>query len=190
MTRSVVCLVGLRCAGKSAVGACLARRLGVPFADLDRELAADWARTEGSADAPEAGEVLSRLGEPAFRELEERTLTRLIRDGGPLVLATGGGAVESRTSRARLAAETVAVWLRVATPELQRRMRADPRLRPGLLGGDPVAEVATLAARRAPLYGSVARHVVDAGEESPESLAERIAALVATDGSKSSRTRL
>lgn len=190
MTGAVVCLVGLRCAGKSVVGACLARRLGVPFADLDRELAADWARTEGRAEVPEAGEVLARIGEPPFRELEERTLARLIEAGGPLVLATGGGSIESRQSRASLAAETVAVWLRVETPELQRRMRADPSLRPGLLGDDPVAEVPTLAARRAPLYGSVARHVVDAGVESPESLAERIASLLSTDGSKSSRSRL
>ena len=99
MTGEVVCLVGLRCAGKSVVGACLARRLGVPFADLDRELAADWARTEGRSEAPEAGEILARIGEPPFRELEERTLARLIEAGGPLVLATGGGSIESRQSR-------------------------------------------------------------------------------------------
>jgi shikimate kinase len=178
VTDAVVCLVGLRCAGKTVVGECLARHLGVPFADLDRDLAADWALAEGLEEVPEAGEVLARLGEPAFRKLEERILAERVEAGGPLVLATGGGAVESPASRTLLSARTVPVWLRVETAELQRRMRADPSLRPGLLGADPVAEVPALAVRRSPLYESVARHVIDAALETPESLAKRIAAVL------------
>ena len=34
---SIVCLVGLRCAGKSTVGRLLAERLGWPFVDLDED---------------------------------------------------------------------------------------------------------------------------------------------------------
>ena len=44
VTPGHVCLVGLRCAGKSTVGRLLARELGWPFADLDESLAELWGR--------------------------------------------------------------------------------------------------------------------------------------------------
>ena len=46
MSRAIV-LVGLRCAGKSSVGRCLADELGLPFVDLDEELAALEAEAKG-----------------------------------------------------------------------------------------------------------------------------------------------
>ena len=66
MSRPVV-LVGLRCAGKSSVGRRLAAELGLPFVDLDDELAA----MEGSGRA--AGELLAEDGRSAVGTAHARS---------------------------------------------------------------------------------------------------------------------
>jgi XRE family transcriptional regulator, aerobic/anaerobic benzoate catabolism transcriptional regulator len=83
--RKVVALVGLRGAGKSTVGASLARRLGVPFVELDAEI------------AREAQMTLSTLfeihGERYYRAIERELLSTLLAKDEPMVVATGGSIV-------------------------------------------------------------------------------------------------
>jgi shikimate kinase len=158
---TIVALVGPRCSGKTSVGRELAKRLGWSFADLDDEVGRLHAQDRKLSAAVPAGEVLLALGEPAFRELEARALREVVTRGGPLVLATGGGAVESEASRALLSQRATCVWLRVAQRELERRMRADATLRPSLTGGDAVAEIGAILARREPLYSAVAQFAID-----------------------------
>ena len=81
-SRSVV-LVGMMGAGKTSVGKRLAARLGLPFVDADAEIEAGAQLT--------IPEIFERFGEPYFREGERRVIARLL-NGGPQVLATGGGA--------------------------------------------------------------------------------------------------
>ena len=74
----------MRATGKSTVGRELARRLGEEFVDTDELLADRHGRGES------AGELLRRLGEPAFRALEAEVLADALDSGG--VVATGAGA--------------------------------------------------------------------------------------------------
>ena len=87
--RAVV-LVGLMGAGKSAVGRRLARRLDLPFIDADAEIEAAAGTT--------IEELFALHGEDAFRAGERRVIARLL-DGGPHVLATGGGAFMDAETR-------------------------------------------------------------------------------------------
>ena len=82
----VVALLGLRGAGKTTIGKQLARRLHVPFVELDR-------RIEQAADMSLA-ELFSLYGEDHYRRLERETLTALMAERRPMVLATGGGIVD------------------------------------------------------------------------------------------------
>jgi len=175
-----VCLIGLRCSGKSTLGLRLAAALGIPFHDLDHELALDWARESphDQGEASPAGELLARLGEPAFRALEAQSLTRLLSGREPAVIATGAGCIETSAVRELLLRDTQTLWLRVALPELARRMRADPTPRPALLGGDPIEEIPIIAARREPLYREVATFVLDCGSDPLDRLVERSKALL------------
>ncbi|MBK7645359.1 MAG: shikimate kinase [Planctomycetes bacterium] len=141
-----IALVGLRGSGKSTVGALLARELGRVFVDLDHELARLWysthpadsvARDPGApagsgAAAPSAGELLTRLGEPVFRELESRALAEVLERREPLVLACGGGTVLNEENRARLRGGAWVVWLEAPVEELARRLAGDPTPRPPL----------------------------------------------------------
>ena len=154
MSQPVV-LVGLRCAGKSSVGRHLADELGLPFVDLDDELAA----AEGSGRA--AGELLAELGEDEFRELEARSLADCT-SRGALVLATGGGVVEREDNLALLRGGARVVWLDAVDEVLLARRAADDTARPLLEGSeDPAQELATLGPRRRPLYRSLAETRMD-----------------------------
>ena len=100
-TRSVV-LVGMMGAGKSTVGRRLAARLRLPFLDADLEIEAAHA----GLTIPE---IFAEHGEPYFRDGEVRVIARLL-DGGPCVLATGGGAFMREETRQRRLAQAIE-WL-------------------------------------------------------------------------------
>ena len=173
-----LCLVGPRCVGKTTVGALLARRLGSTFVDLDDALVSDWHAAGGERAVASAGALLDELGLEAFRALEARTLARVLERGAGQVVATGGGCVEPAASRAILAERAFCVWLTADVDVLARRMRADDTPRPALERDDPVGELADVVRRREPLYRSVARGAVEAGDASPEIVATRVLDLV------------
>jgi XRE family aerobic/anaerobic benzoate catabolism transcriptional regulator len=171
----VVSLIGARCSGKTSAGRELARRLGWTFVDLDEEIArADAAARESTETGP-AGDVLGRVGEPAFRDLESRALAEVLDRRGPFVLATGGGVVEREANRTLLARRTTCVWLRVAATEMQRRLRSDPTPRPALEGRDAVEELPRVAERREPAYAETCEIELDCRGLRVAEVARRIA---------------
>ena len=129
--RSVV-LVGMMGAGKSSVGRRLAARLGIPFVDADVEIEKAAGMT--------ISEIFAAHGEPYFRAGETRVIARLL-EGGPQVLATGGGAFMNADTRAAIRAKGISVWLRATLEVLNRRIkrRGD---RPLLKNADPVGDAA------------------------------------------------
>src|SRR3984885_14707758 len=98
--RSIV-LVGMMGVGKSSVGRRLATRLGIPFVDADAEI----EKAAGMSIA----DIFSRHGEADFRSGEARVIARLL-DGGPQVLAAGGGAFMNSNTRDTIRAKGVSIW--------------------------------------------------------------------------------
>lgn len=141
--RSIV-LVGMMGVGKSTIGRRMAARLRLPFVDADTEIEAAAGLT--------IPEIFERHGEPHFRDGEARVIARLL-DGGPIVLATGGGAFMREETRRRIAAKAVSIWLKADPDVIMRRVRrrAD---RPLLQTADPEATVTRLLSEREPVYGS------------------------------------
>ncbi|HEX8081758.1 MAG TPA: shikimate kinase [Jatrophihabitans sp.] len=151
-----VVLVGLPGTGKSRVGAALAGRLGVAFADSDDLVVQQTGRS--------VSEIFTHQGEPAFRQLEADMIAQAL-DGFDGVLALGGGAVTTESVRQDLLASGVLVVQLSAPPdELLRRM-PDGGRRP-LLAGDAATRLAELAEARAGLYAEVASVTVDTGGRS------------------------
>jgi XRE family aerobic/anaerobic benzoate catabolism transcriptional regulator len=106
--RGVVALLGLRGAGKSTIGAKLAKRLRAPFVELDRVVEA--------AAGMSLGAVFELHGEPFYRRLEREALERTLHDHARAVVATGGSVVTDEETFALLRARATTVWLR-ASPE-------------------------------------------------------------------------
>lgn len=141
-------------AGKSAVGRLLAARLGRVFVDADHEIR---ARTGVSIAT-----IFELEGEAGFRRREEEVIDELsLRDDG-IVLATGGGAVLSAPTRARLAERGVTIYLQARAHDLWLRTRHD-RARPLLDCDDPKRRLEDLLVAREPLYREVADLVVETG---------------------------
>jgi shikimate kinase len=141
-TRSVV-LVGMMGAGKSTIGRRLSARLGLRFLDADTEI-------EMAHAGMTIPEIFAAHGEPYFRNGEARVIARLL-DGGPAVLATGGGAFMREETRNRIRDKAISIWLKADAHIIMKRVkrRAD---RPLLQTADPEATLGRLLTEREPVY--------------------------------------
>ncbi len=161
-----VVLVGMMGSGKTTVGRHVAELLEWPFFDSDEVVA---GRAERSVR-----EIFESEGEHAFRRLESEVMADLLEASPPSVIAAGGGAVLDEDTRLRLTRRAQVVWLRARPEELERRLGHAGRHRP-LLDGDPArlpVVLTELSARRAPIYASVAGHVIDVDDAgSPQRVA-------------------
>jgi shikimate kinase len=166
-------LVGPPASGKTTVGTAVAGRLGAVFRDTDQDI-------ENLAGCSVA-DLFVTEGEPHFRALEEQAVATALA-GHDGVLALGGGAVTSATTRELLVAYGrdggVVVWLDVDLPSAAKRVGVF-RGRP-ILGVNPRAMLRHMLETRAPLYGEVATLTVQTGGRTPEDVvAEVLAALPA-----------
>ena len=159
-----IVLVGFMGAGKSAVGARLAERLGYQFEDMDQRIEKRTGRTIAA--------LFEERGEEAFREEERQeavTLARLDR----CVIATGGGAFAREPTRALLRDGAFTVWLRCDIETLLERIPAD--------GARPLAGnraiMRALLAERQPSY-RLADATVDTSEATLEEVVEQIVDLI------------
>ena len=139
--RSIV-LIGLMGAGKTAVGRRLASNLDLPFTDADSEIELAAGQT--------VSEIFAEHGEPYFRQGETRVIARLLQ-GGPQVLATGGGAYMDARTRANIKARGVSVWLKAELSVLLHRVRRRGD-RPLLASGEPDKMMRDLMEKRYPVY--------------------------------------
>jgi shikimate kinase len=158
-----IVLTGFMGSGKSTVGPLIARRLGWQFIDVDDVI-------EAEAGIPIA-EIFARHGEVHFREQERTTIARLI-ETNSLVLALGGGAIETEATRNLLLAHpgTVLVHLEVELATTLARCGGTEQTRPVL------ADQANLAARyqrRLPLY-HLAHISIAVDHRTPKQVADEI----------------
>jgi shikimate kinase len=160
--RSLV-LVGMMGAGKSSVGRKLATRLVLPFVDADTEIEAAAGMT-----IPEIFEV---RGEPEFRSGEQRVIARLL-DGGPQVLATGGGAYMNAETRKLIGQKSVSIWLKADFDILMRRIKRRTD-RPLLRTADPEATLKRLIDERYPVY-ALADLTVESRDVSHEVIVDEV----------------
>lgn len=163
-----IVLVGPMGAGKSTVGPCLARRLGLPFVDADAEIEAEAGLS--------ITEIFDRFGEPHFRDSERRMMARLA--AGPAqVIAAGGGAFVDEGTRQLILERCLVVWLDAGVDTLAERV-GDGRHRPLLEAGDPRTRLVTLAERRNPGYARA--HIrVSSENASHEEVVDAIVAALA-----------
>jgi shikimate kinase len=165
--RSIV-LVGMMGAGKSSVGRRVALRLGIPFVDADTEIekAAGMAITD----------IFAIRGEAEFRAGEARVILRLL-EGGPQVLATGGGAFVNPDTRAAVAAKGISIWLKAEPDVLMKRIRRRQD-RPLLHTADPAATLRKLLDEREPVY-ALADLTVQSREVTHDRIVDEIVGAIA-----------
>ncbi|MDO5622349.1 MAG: shikimate kinase [Paracoccus sp. (in: a-proteobacteria)] len=162
--RDNLVLIGMMGAGKSAIGAELARRLSVPHVDADTEIERAAAMT--------IPEIFARDGEDFFRARESQVLARIL-SRGPRVVSTGGGAWMRAENRAVIREHGLALWLDVDAETLWDRVRARAG-RPLLLTDDPRGTLERLLAQRNPVYARADLTVRSGPRDSVEATTARV----------------
>ena len=158
-----IVLTGFMGSGKTTVGPLVAARLGWRFVDVDDVI-------EAETGMPIA-QFFARFGEAAFRDRERETIGRLAGEDA-IVLALGGGAIETKVTRELLLGSpgTLVVHLHVELATTLARCGGTEGTRPIL------ADQANLAARyerRLPLY-RLAHVTIVVDELTPEQAEEAI----------------
>ena len=108
-------ITGFMGCGKSEVARSLANQLNLPMVDLDQVITTE----EGRSPA----ELISEDGEPAFRSIENRILTKVLLEESARVISLGGGAWIESSNRELIQRERRAFGLirrsRFVGPELK-----------------------------------------------------------------------
>jgi XRE family aerobic/anaerobic benzoate catabolism transcriptional regulator len=176
-----IALLGLRGAGKSTLGARVAATCGRRFVELDRLV-------EEAAGMPLA-ELFAIHGEPYYRKLERDALDRLLKSGGPLLIATGGGIVAAPETFDLLRRACVTVWLRAAPRDHWERVTGQGDQRPMASRPDAMAELQGILAERRPLYRK-ADFTIDTSRLGVDAGARALGRIVAAESSGEAGTPL
>ncbi len=167
--RSRIALIGLRGAGKSTLGAQLARELKVPFVEVDGEV-------EAESGLP-LSELFSLYGQAGYRRFEGRCLTRIIKEYPRAVLSVGGGVVSEAGTYDFLLANCFTVWLSASPSEHMQRVMAQGDMRPMGESHEAMEDLKRILAGREPQYRR-ADEIVDTSGLSVEAAFVRLRALV------------
>ncbi len=164
-------LTGFMGAGKSTLGARVAQELGWRFVDLDEEIV--------RAEQQSIADIFDTAGEASFRKLENIALTMALKQDR-LVLALGGGALETEANRRLLADDPATLLLYLAAPleiliarcEQQARLQPQAARRPVLEKREVLRE---RFLRRKPLYES-AHWMIETTAQEPDAIVQAVLA--------------
>ena len=148
----VIALLGLRGAGKSTIGKRLAKRLDVPFVELD-------TRVEELAGLSLA-EIFELHGDAFYRRLERDALRRCLGEHRAAVVATGGSLVTDDDTFALLRARARTIWLQASPESHWERVVAQGDRRPMQNRANAMSELRALLRQRTERYAR-AELVVD-----------------------------
>ena len=176
--RKRIALVGLRGAGKSTLGSRLARKLGIPFLELDREI----EREAGTGLA----EIFLLYGQAGYRRYERRCLEKALEKHERAVIAAGGSIVSEPGTYELLLSACFTVWLRAEPEEHMARVIAQGDTRPMAGNAQAMDDLRRILDSRAALYGQ-ADTVVDTAERSIEQSLAALRKAVASQGEKHER---
>jgi len=133
--------------GKTAIGREVAKKLGLPFFDIDEIVEQQSRKT--------IEQVFEKWGEYRFRLMETEVLNNWQDEG---VYATGGGLIMSPANRELLKnPENIVVWLNPSWETMYKRMQKSTR---PLIKDRTEADLKKLWEARVPFYKECATHTI------------------------------
>jgi XRE family aerobic/anaerobic benzoate catabolism transcriptional regulator len=142
--RQRIALIGLRGAGKSTVGVVLAKKLDLPFFELDGLI----EQTSGIS----LSIIFDLYGQSGFRRFERRCLDDLLSTQPKFLVATGGSLVSEPSTYERLLTSCYTIWLRATPQEHMSRVVAQGDMRPMAQSAEAMLDLERILAEREELY--------------------------------------
>ncbi|MBX2839337.1 MAG: helix-turn-helix transcriptional regulator [Gammaproteobacteria bacterium] len=159
-----ICLIGLRGAGKSTLGAMISEKLGCNFIELTDEI-------ERTAGIP-ISEVIALYGQDGYRDLEAASLKHVIESEDRMILAVAGGVVSNKDTFATLLSRFNTVWVKAAPEEHMERVRAQGDMRPMADNPQAMAQLRQILTAREANYKQADYQLDTASKSLEESFAE------------------
>ena len=139
-----IALIGLRGAGKTALGQRLARDMGFPFIELSREI-------EQFAGC-QISEIHNLYGANAYRRYERRALEEAIQIYPEVVIATPGGLVSDSANFNVLLSHCTTVWLQADAADHMGRVAAQGDMRPMAASREAMEDLKRILEGRSAFY--------------------------------------
>ncbi|QJC38671.1 shikimate kinase AroK [Enterobacteriaceae endosymbiont of Donacia fulgens] len=159
-------LIGPMGAGKSTIGRHLANLLKMDFFDSDQEI----ERRTGA----DINWVFDVEGEEGFRKREKKIINEITQKQG-IILATGGGSIQSKETRKFLSSRGIVVYLKTTIEKQLSRTKRDKK-RPLLKNKNQLAKeiLEKLAKKRNHLYNEIADIIIKTDEQSAKIVANQL----------------
>ena len=166
-----ICLIGLRGAGKSTLGASAARAKAVPFIELNKQIEAEGGMP--------VGEIMALYGAEGYRQLEAEALDAIVAEQDHAIVAVGGGIVDEPHTFATLLARFHTIWIKAAPEEHMARVQAQGDTRP--MAGNPqaMAQLRLILTGREAAYAR-ADAVLDTSGKTPDTSLADLLGLIDT----------
>jgi len=139
-----IALIGLRGAGKTALGQRLANDLGFPFIELSREI-------EQFAGC-QISEIHNLYGADAYRRYERRALEEAIQIYPDVVIATPGGLVSDSANFNLLLSHCTTAWLQADAVDHMGRVAAQGDMRPMAASREAMEDLKRILEGRSAFY--------------------------------------
>jgi shikimate kinase / 3-dehydroquinate synthase len=165
-----IILNGFMATGKTTIGQCLAKRLKLPFVDLDQTIETEQKLT--------ISELFEQYGETAFRKLETEKLNEVLEQNG--VIALGGGALTNPENLKKvLQSDNYLIGLYCSMEDIIARTNRDKGIRPLLSdeGDNLKISITNLLEKRRSVYNQC-DFQVDTSQYSPEESTEKILQMI------------
>ncbi|MDQ7071250.1 MAG: helix-turn-helix transcriptional regulator [Rhodobacterales bacterium] len=168
-----ICLIGLRGAGKSTLGARMGAELGVPFVELNREIE--------EQSGMNISEIMELYGADGYRRLENQALNRIISTYDNIVLAVAGGVVGNPETYNTLLEKFHSIWIKATPQDHMERVQGQGDLRPTAGNPEAMEHLKSLLTSRSPLYAR-ADVVLETTGKPVEVSTRELSALVRSNG--------
>lgn len=139
-----IALIGLRGAGKTALGQRLADDLGFPFIELSRDI-------EQFAGC-QISEIHNLYGANAYRRYERRALEEAVQIYPEAVIATPGGLVSDSANFNVLLSHCTTVWLQADPADHMDRVAAQGDMRPMAASREAMEDLKRILEGRSAFY--------------------------------------
>ena len=142
---SRIALIGLRGAGKSTLGAMLAKELRVRFVELDTVIE--------ELSGMDTTQIHVMLGQSAYRRYERQAVEATVASSGDgVVIATPGSIVSEAQTYSYLLASCFTVWIKASPEEHMARVIAQGDMRPMAGNREAMDDLRRILANRNSLY--------------------------------------